>query len=199
MVDAVDAIEHSIATASIGIASGCAQRIDEVVIEADRAMYAGQAGRRQPAQPGDLMDDVNALAARMLERGQSGEAATIIVESERVLRERTGDLLDGPAADPLRPSGRLSTASGDSRAALAAGELMLIAAEREGDHGWVSCAYSLNAHVRLSLGESDVAEHDLGTVLRELVHAENAAQARASMPGWPATRHTARPPSPAAA
>jgi diguanylate cyclase (GGDEF)-like protein len=62
-------------------------------------------------------------------------------------------------------------------AALAASNLMLAAAEREGDAGWRSNALSFRASMRLFLGNSDLAEYDIDAVLRDLAAAEAALAA----------------------
>ncbi|MFC6006904.1 GGDEF domain-containing protein [Angustibacter luteus] len=135
------------------------------------------------------MDDVSAVAARLLERGQSGEHAEVVAESERLLREPTGDLVDGPAG--LHFARAVAYMSGgDEHAALAAAELMIKAAEREESAGWLSCGLSLRAVLRVEMGEQDVAEHDLETVLRDLVDAEDALLRGVEDPWLASNAHT---------
>src|SRR5436190_22253303 len=54
---------------------------------------------------------------------------------------------------------------------------MLAAADRDGDPGWCSNALSTRAMLRILLGDSDLAEHDVDAVLRDLIDAEAAATA----------------------
>jgi diguanylate cyclase (GGDEF)-like protein len=60
------------------------------------------------------------------------------------------------------------------RAALAASNLMLAAADREGDVGWRSNALSFRAGQRIMLGNSNLAEYDIDAVLHDLAAAEAA-------------------------
>ncbi len=119
------------------------------------------------------MDDVTLRALRLLEEAQAGGAAQVLAEAVAALREPTGELRDGPAAMHFARVVAL-TRLGDLRAAIAAADLMLVAAERENSAGWRSCALSLRADRRLRLGDQDIAEYDIEAVLRDLVRAETA-------------------------
>ncbi|MFY1575352.1 diguanylate cyclase [Verrucosispora sp. WMMD703] len=119
------------------------------------------------------MDDVTLRALRLLEEAQAGGAAQVLAEAVAALREPTGELRDGPAAMHFVRVVAL-TRLGDLRAAIAAADLMLVAAERENSAGWRSCALSLRADRRLRLGDQDIAEYDIEAVLRDLVRAETA-------------------------
>ncbi|WP_341720084.1 GGDEF domain-containing protein [Micromonospora sp. FIMYZ51] len=119
------------------------------------------------------MDDVTLRALNLLEEAQAGGAARVLTVAEAALREPTGELPDGPAAMHFARVVAL-TRLGDLRAAIAAADLMLAAADREGSAGWRSCALSLRATRRLRLGDQDIAEYDIEAVLRDLVSAETA-------------------------
>ncbi|MDG4798840.1 GGDEF domain-containing protein [Micromonospora sp. WMMD1082] len=119
------------------------------------------------------MDDVTLRALRLLEEAQAGGAAQVLAVAEAALREPTGEICDGPAAMHFARVVAL-TRLGDLRAAIAAADLMLAAAEREDSAGWRSCALSLRADRRLRLGDQDIAEYDIEGVLRDLVSAETA-------------------------
>ena len=119
------------------------------------------------------MGDVTRRVVRLLEEAQTGGAAAALATSEAMLRARTGDPADGPAAVhfvrvvALLVLGRL-------REALAAVDLMLPAAERDGNVGWRACALATRASERLRLGESELAEYDVEAALRDLAEAEAA-------------------------
>src|SRR5580765_5221227 len=104
------------------------------------------------------MDDATALAARLLERSQCGEHLEVLAECERILRAVTGDLVDGPPGVHFARTVALLVA-GDPRAAIAGSTLMLATADREANPGWLSCAYSVRAHLRLELGGRDAGEY----------------------------------------
>ncbi|GAB3592381.1 GGDEF domain-containing protein [Angustibacter peucedani] len=125
------------------------------------------------------MDEQGELATRLLERAQSGEEHEVLAEAERLLREPTGDLVDGAPALHYARAVALAVI-GDDRACMAACDLMVAAADREGSPGWRSCALALRADERLRLGEQDIAEQDMEAVLRDLVDAEAGARAEAS-------------------
>ncbi|GAB3845175.1 hypothetical protein GCM10029963_23120 [Micromonospora andamanensis] len=75
------------------------------------------------------MDDVTLRALRLLEEAQAGGASQVLAEAVAALREPTGELRDGPAAMHFARVVAL-TRLGDLRAAIAAADLMLVAAER---------------------------------------------------------------------
>ncbi|MEU4241739.1 GGDEF domain-containing protein [Actinoplanes sp. NPDC026619] len=113
------------------------------------------------------MHEASRRAARLLERAQAGEADAVLTEVESTLRGPGGDLA---AMHFVRVV--VFIVRGDLRAALAAIELMLRAAEREGSNGWIACALSTRASERMRLGEEDGAEYDVDAALRDLIAAE---------------------------
>jgi diguanylate cyclase (GGDEF)-like protein len=113
-----------------------------------------------------------AVVARLLERAQCGEHDEALLLAEAALREPTGDLADGAAGMHFVRVVALGVL-GRTSEALGAVDLMLASAEREGSHGWRSCALSGRAYQRLMLGEQ-LAEHDVDAVLQDLVDAEIA-------------------------
>ncbi|SCG40052.1 GGDEF domain-containing protein [Micromonospora coxensis] len=119
------------------------------------------------------MDEVTLRALSLLEEAQAGGAAQALAVADSALRERTGEIGDGPAAMHFARVVAL-TRLGDLHAAIAAADLMLAAADRERSVGWRSCALSLRATRRLRLGDQDIAEHDIESILRDLVSAETA-------------------------
>jgi diguanylate cyclase (GGDEF)-like protein len=125
------------------------------------------------------MGDMTRRAARLLEEAQTGSAVQARATAEALLSGRTGELADGPAAMHFV---RVVTfiVQGDLRAALAAVELMLHAAERDGNVGWRACALATRASERLRLGEADIAEYDIEAALRDLAEAEVALAAEDS-------------------
>ncbi|MGS2619665.1 diguanylate cyclase [Micromonospora sp. LZ34] len=127
------------------------------------------------------MDDVTLRALCLLEEAQAGGAAQVLAVAETALREPTGEIRDGPAAMHFARAVAL-TRLGDLQAAIAAVDLMLAAADREGSVGWRSCALSMRANRRLRLGDQDIAEYDIEAVLRDLVSAETALLADESDP-----------------
>ena len=119
------------------------------------------------------MDEVTAMAMRLLEEAQTGGAQRVLEVTEAALREPTGELVDGPAALHFaRVVGFYSL--GDIPASIAAIDLMLIAADREASTGWRSSALSLRAIMRLQVGMHEVTDGDIETALRDLVEAEAA-------------------------
>jgi diguanylate cyclase (GGDEF)-like protein len=115
------------------------------------------------------MQDPSRRAARLLERAQAGEADAVLAEVTAGLGAPGGDLacLHFVRAVAL-------IVQGDLRAALAAVEVMLRAAEREGSNGWTACALATRASQRLRLGEEDIKEYDVDAALRDLSAAEAA-------------------------
>ncbi|GAA2529067.1 GGDEF domain-containing protein [Pilimelia columellifera] len=119
------------------------------------------------------MDNITAHAVRLLEETQSGAVDEVLPLSERLLRAETGNLADGRAAYHFVRA--VSFAVLDQyRESLSAAGLMVTAAERERSAGWLACALSLRAEMRLRLGESEIGEYDVDAVLRDLVAAEAA-------------------------
>jgi diguanylate cyclase (GGDEF)-like protein len=115
-----------------------------------------------------------AAVARLLERAQCGEHDDVLRVTERILRERTGDLADGDAGMHFVRSVTL-VVQRRTEEALGATELMLRAAEREGSEGWRSCALSLRAWEQLLLDEH-TADLEVDAVLQDLVDAEAALE-----------------------
>ena len=117
------------------------------------------------------MDEITRVAVRLLERAQSGHAAESLAEAEELLRARTGDLADGPAALHMVRVLALNNLGGqhDSFPAL---DLVVAAAERDGSRGWLACGLATRAAQQLRLGETNSTDYDLDGVLRDLVGAE---------------------------
>jgi diguanylate cyclase (GGDEF)-like protein len=110
--------------------------------------------------------------ARLLERAQCGEHDEALRLSELALRAPTGDLAGGPAGMHFVRSVALDV-QGHTLEALAAIDLMLQSAVREGSRGWRSCALSFRAWQRLMLDEH-AADLEVDAVLQDLVDAEIA-------------------------
>jgi diguanylate cyclase (GGDEF)-like protein len=111
-----------------------------------------------------------AAVARLLERAQCGEHEDALRAAEAALREPTGDLADGDAGMHFVRFVAL-VVMGRTSEALEAIELMLKSAEREGSHGWRSCALSGRAWQRFMVSEN-VAGQAMYAGLRDLVDAE---------------------------
>jgi diguanylate cyclase (GGDEF)-like protein len=123
---------------------------------------------------GDVLGGDTAAVARLLERAQCGEHDEALRRSEMALREPTGELAGGPAGMHFVRSVALDV-QGHTLEALAASDLMLHAAVREGSQGWRSCALSLRAWQRLMLDEQ-AADLEVDAVLQDLVDAEIALE-----------------------
>jgi diguanylate cyclase (GGDEF)-like protein len=119
------------------------------------------------------MDQVTSQAMRLLEEAQTGGAAQVLAVAEASLRERSGALVDGPAALHFARVVALYSL-GDLRGSIAAIDVMLEAADREGSAGWRSSALSLRAIERLQTGDQDITEDDVEVALHDLVDAEAA-------------------------
>ena len=111
-----------------------------------------------------------AVVARLLERAQCGEHDEALQLAEESLREPTGDLADGAAGMHFVRFVAM-VVMGRTNEALGAIDLMLASAEREGSHGWRSCALSGRASLRIMLSEK-AATQDVAPVLQDLVDAE---------------------------
>ena len=118
------------------------------------------------------MSGDTATVARLLERAQCGEHDEALRLAEQALREPTGDLADGEAGMHFVRSIALDV-QGRSAEAMKAIELMLVAAVRDDNDGWRSCALSLRAWQRLMLDEH-AADLEVDTILQDLVDAEIA-------------------------
>jgi diguanylate cyclase (GGDEF)-like protein len=110
---------------------------------------------------------------RLVAAAQQGPADEVRGAAEARMVELGGSIEAGPAGLHFVRAVALF-AVGDFRAALAAADLMLAAAEREGDAGWRSNALSFRAVQRIVLGNTDLAEYDIDAVLRDLAAAEAA-------------------------
>ncbi|HEU4424722.1 MAG TPA: GGDEF domain-containing protein [Pilimelia sp.] len=110
---------------------------------------------------------------RLVAAAQHGAADEVRRATEARMVQLGGSIEAGPAGLHFVRSVALFAVN-DYRAALAAGELMLAAAEREADAGWRSNALSFRAGLRMVLGNSDLAEYDIDAVLRDLAAAEAA-------------------------
>jgi diguanylate cyclase (GGDEF)-like protein len=115
------------------------------------------------------MDTVE--VTRLASAAQQGNADQVRQVVEARMVELCGSIKDGPPGLHYVRAVAFQ-ATGDYRAALAAGDLMLAAAERDGDAGWRSNALALRAATRTLLGDGDLAEYDIDAVLRDLAAAE---------------------------
>jgi diguanylate cyclase (GGDEF)-like protein len=121
------------------------------------------------------LDDVTREALRLLEEAQTGGAARALAAAEAVLRERTGELVDGPASLHFARAVALY-ARGQLGDAIAATDLMLVAADREGSTGWRSSGLSLRAIMRLQVHDHEITDGDVEAALHDLVAAEAAVR-----------------------
>ena len=112
----------------------------------------------------------------MIESAQTGQADQVRRVVEARLVEIGGSIEAGPAALHFARVVAFRAIS-DYRAALAATDVMLAAAERECDNGWRSTALSMRAEQRMAVGDADLADHDTEAALRDLVAAETALDA----------------------
>jgi diguanylate cyclase (GGDEF)-like protein len=117
------------------------------------------------------LDEVTARAVKLLEEAQTGSAASVLAVAEAALRERTGALVDGPAALHFARVVAFY-AMGELQASIEAIDLMLVASEREGSAGWRSSALSLRAIQRLQGGRREITAGDVEAALQDLVEAE---------------------------
>src|SRR5689334_146587 len=115
------------------------------------------------------MDTVE--VTRLAAAAQRGNADEVRRAVEARMVELCGSIEDAPAGMHYVRAVAFYAIS-NYRAALAAGDLMLAAAEREGDAGWRSNALSFRAGNRMVLGDGDLAEYDIDAVLRDLAAAE---------------------------
>jgi diguanylate cyclase (GGDEF)-like protein len=113
------------------------------------------------------VQDSTRRVARLLERAQAGEDAEVLAEAETSLRSPGGDQAGMHFVRVVALIVR-----GELRAALAALEPMLHAAERDHNPGWRACALATRASQRLRLGEEDGTEYDVDAALRDLTAAE---------------------------
>ncbi|GGK33722.1 hypothetical protein GCM10010124_27880 [Pilimelia terevasa] len=119
------------------------------------------------------MENITAHAVRLLEETQSGAVDEVLPLAERLLRAETGDLADGRAAYHFVRAVSFAVLH-QCREGIAAADLMIAAAAREGSAGWSACALSLRGELRLRLGEDEIGEYDIDAVLRDLVAADAA-------------------------
>ena len=113
---------------------------------------------------------------RMVAAAQAGAADEMLRAAEARMIEMVGSVEAGPAG--LHFVRAVAFRVGEAyREAMAASTLMLAAADREKEPGWRSIALSLRARLRLTLGESDIAEYDIDAVLRDLTGADAAVAA----------------------
>ena len=98
------------------------------------------------------MGSDTAVVARLLQRAQSGEEVEALRLAEEALRADTGDLADGDAGMHFVRYVALGIQGHSSSEILGALDLMLALGQREGNHGWRSCALSSRAFRLLQLG-----------------------------------------------
>ncbi len=118
------------------------------------------------------MGSDTAVVARLLQRAQCGEEDEALRLAEEALRASTGDLADGDAGMHFVRYVALGIL-GRSSEILGALDLMRRSAEREGNHGWRSCALAGRAFRLLQLGDQ-LADRDANAALQDLVDAEIA-------------------------
>lgn len=113
--------------------------------------------------------------AQLMERAQSGHHLEVLVETERLLRQATGDLSDGPAGLHF-PRVVCLLWQDKAQEAIAAADMMIAAAVRDGRNGWRACALAVRALERITLGDEDPLQHDPDAVIRDVVAAEVALE-----------------------
>ena len=120
------------------------------------------------------MVDLTRATAILLDRAQGGEAEEALSEAEVLLRMPTGDPADGPAGlHFVRVLAHHML--GDMAASHAAVDVMVAAAERDRNWGWLAAALATRSSHRLKLGEIDGADYELDEVLRDMVDADRLA------------------------
>jgi diguanylate cyclase (GGDEF)-like protein len=112
------------------------------------------------------MADTTRRAVRLLERAQAGEAAQVLAEADAIVRTPGGDVACMHFVQVVALS-----LLGDLDELLATVEVMLATALREGSVAWRACALATRASERLRLGETDGAEYDVDSALRDLAAA----------------------------
>jgi len=132
------------------------------------------------------MDTVEVM--HLVAAAQQGAADEVRRTAEERLVEIGGSVEAGPAGLHFVRAVAFFAVN-DYRAALAASNLMLAAADREGDAGWRSIALSFRAGQHIVLGESELAEYNIDAVLRDLVAAEAALAAGVSDPSLGSNAH----------
>jgi diguanylate cyclase (GGDEF)-like protein len=117
------------------------------------------------------MDTVEVM--HLVAAAQQGAADEVRRATEARMAEIGGSVEAGPAGLHFVRAVAFYAVN-DYRAALAASNLMLAAADRERDAGWRSIALSFRAGQHIVLGEKELAEYNVDTVLRDLVASEAA-------------------------
>jgi diguanylate cyclase (GGDEF)-like protein len=122
-----------------------------------------------------VIDERSLHVARQLKRAQDGTHSTVLEETERELRRATGDLADGDAGLHFVRVVSLMRA-GRPADVLPGADLMRAAAVRDGTHGWLSCALSLQALLVIEQEGRERGHHDAEAALRGLLAAEAALE-----------------------
>ncbi|GIE47243.1 hypothetical protein Ani05nite_07770 [Amorphoplanes nipponensis] len=116
----------------------------------------------------------NAEVMRLVAAAHEGDPEDVRRTVEARMIGLSGSVEDGPAGLHYVRTVAFR-AAGAHREALAACTLMVAAADREQSPGWRANALALRAMLRIVLGDSDLGEHDVDGVLRDLTEAEAAA------------------------
>jgi diguanylate cyclase (GGDEF)-like protein len=132
------------------------------------------------------MDTVEVL--HLVAAAQEGAADEVRRSAEARMAEIGGSVEAGPAGLHFVRAVAFFAVN-DYRSALAASNLMLAAADREGDAGWRSIALSFRAGQHIFLGEKELAEYSIDAVLRDLVAAEAALAAGVADPSLGSNAH----------
>jgi len=132
------------------------------------------------------MDTVEVM--HLVAAAQQGAADEVRRTTEARMAEIGGSVEAGPAGLHFVRAVAFFAVN-DYRAALAAGNLMLAAAERERDAGWRSIALSFRACQHIVLGEKELAEYNIDAVLRDLVAAEAALATGVADPSLGSNAH----------
>jgi diguanylate cyclase (GGDEF)-like protein len=125
----------------------------------------------RPAADGGYVDAAEVM--RLVAAAQEGAADETRRAAEARMVELAGSIEAGPAGLHFVRTVAWR-AAGRYHEAWAASSLMLAAAERDGDPGWRAIALTMRAGQRIMLGDSDLVEWDIDTVLRDLTGAEAA-------------------------
>lgn len=133
------------------------------------------APEHRPERTLEVTSAESVLVADLLNRAQAGAQSAVLEQVETELRAATGDLADGsPGLHFVRAVCLLMQAT-TSAVVLPACDLMLAAARRERQWGWLSCAYSLRA-CQVLRGEGELSPEESDYALQNLVAAEVALE-----------------------
>lgn len=111
--------------------------------------------------------------AALLERAQAGAHDAVLAQAETELRAVSGDLADGPAGLHFVRVVSLIMKSAPLDVTMPACDLMLAAAQRTDEQGWLSCAHSIRA-LQVLEREGERSPEETQAALRDLALAEVA-------------------------